>query len=135
MVSSNLLLCGNQNRVCSLLIERRSNDDCTGVPTFDFGQNMAGWCRFKLHCPSGFGTYILHGEILVQPVISNTYSTRNIYTENLIRAIATDRYVFHGDPGLEIYEPTYELFSIINLYLIFYFLQFYHTWFSLSVYI
>ncbi len=70
MVYLNLLLYGYQSRVCFLLIERRSNLCCTGVHTYDLGQNMAGWCRFRFHGPSGFGTYIRHGEVLVQPVVS-----------------------------------------------------------------
>jgi len=44
---------------------------CTGLFTFDLGQNMAGVCRSRFHGPPGFGTYIRHGEVLVQPVISN----------------------------------------------------------------
>ncbi len=73
MVYSNLLLCGGQLQVCFLLIKRRSHIYiyCTGVFTFDLGQNMAGVCRSRFHGPPGFGTYFRHGEVLVQPVISN----------------------------------------------------------------
>jgi alpha-L-rhamnosidase len=28
---------------------------------------MVGWCRLKFKGPSGFGTYIRYGEVLVQP--------------------------------------------------------------------
>jgi hypothetical protein len=31
---------------------------------------MVGWCRLKFHGPSGFGTYIRHGEVLGQPTVS-----------------------------------------------------------------
>ncbi len=70
MVYSNLLLCGHQIQVGFLLFEIKLNVCCTGVQTFDLGQNMAGWCRFRFQGPSGFGTYIRHAELLVQPVVS-----------------------------------------------------------------
>jgi len=35
-------------------------------------------------------------------------STRDIYTENLRQAAASDTYVLRGDPAGEIYEPTYD---------------------------
>ncbi|CAF1241697.1 unnamed protein product [Rotaria sp. Silwood1] len=79
----------------------------SGVRTFDLGQNMAGWCRLRFHGPSGFGVYIRHGEVLTQPVISTNQSARNIYTENLREATASDTYVLRGDPVNEIYEPTF----------------------------
>jgi len=31
---------------------------------------MAGWCRIKFNGPSGYGTYIRHGESLVEPTIA-----------------------------------------------------------------
>jgi hypothetical protein len=34
---------------------------------------MAGWCRLRFQGPPGFGTYIRHAEILVQPVVSTEY--------------------------------------------------------------
>jgi hypothetical protein len=43
---------------------------CTGLNIFDLGQNMAGWCRLRFKGPSGYGTYIRHGEALVQAVVS-----------------------------------------------------------------
>jgi hypothetical protein len=67
------LLCGNQIQVCFLLIDRQSHVYCIDIQTFDLGQNTAGWCRLQFRGfpgPSGFGTYIRHGEILVQPVAS-----------------------------------------------------------------
>lgn len=70
MVYSNLLLCGRLIQVGVLLFEIKFNVFCTGVQTFDFGQNMAAWCRFRFQGPSGFGTYISHAELLVQPVVS-----------------------------------------------------------------
>lgn len=41
-----------------------------GVQTFDMGQNMVGWCRFKFRGPLGVGIYIRHAEVLSQPVVS-----------------------------------------------------------------
>ncbi|CAF1081136.1 unnamed protein product [Rotaria sordida] len=81
----------------------------SGVETFDLGQNIAGWCRLKFHGPRGFGVYIRYGEVLTQPVVSNNLSTRNIYTENLRDAIASDTYVLRGDPVSEIYEPIFTI--------------------------
>ncbi|CAF3787848.1 unnamed protein product [Rotaria magnacalcarata] len=78
-----------------------------GIRTFDLGQNMVGWCRIRFHGPSGFGVYIRHGEILTQPVVSTNHSARNIYTENLRDATASDTYVLRGDLINEIYEPTF----------------------------
>ena len=41
-----------------------------GVHTFDMGQNMVGWCRFRFRGPRGIGIYIRHAEVLAQPVAS-----------------------------------------------------------------
>lgn len=73
MVYSNLLPCGYQNRVCFLLIEKRSHAYFIDVQTFDLGQNTAGWCRLRFRNypgPAGFSTDIRHGEILVQSVVT-----------------------------------------------------------------
>jgi hypothetical protein len=43
---------------------------CTGLRTFDLGQNIAGWCRLKFRGPPGFGVYIRYGEVLAQPTVS-----------------------------------------------------------------
>lgn len=40
------------------------------VQIFDMGQNMVGWCRFKVHGPRGVGIYIHHAEVLEQAVVS-----------------------------------------------------------------
>ena len=39
-------------------------------------------------------------------------STRNIYTENLRQATASDSYILRGDLAGEVYEPTYEIYII-----------------------
>ncbi len=41
-------------------------------------------------------------------------ATRDIYTENLRQAAASDTYVLNGHPTGETYEPTYVCFSIIH---------------------
>ncbi|UJR17759.1 hypothetical protein I4U23_004657 [Adineta vaga] len=75
------------------------------VQIFDMGQNMAGWCRFKLHGPRGVGIYIRHAEVLEQAVVSTGKSENLPYTHNLRGATQTDTYVLRGDPNGEIYEP------------------------------
>lgn len=87
---------------------RRSNLYSIDVHTFDLGQNIAGWCRVKFRGRAGFGTYIRYAEVLVQPVVSSGHATRNIYTENLRHATASDIYILRGDLIDEIYEPTYD---------------------------
>ena len=42
-----------------------------GIHTFDLGQNMVGWCRFKFLGPRGLGVYIRHAEVLAQPVVAS----------------------------------------------------------------
>ncbi|CAF1475050.1 unnamed protein product [Adineta ricciae] len=79
----------------------------SGLIIFDLGQNMAGWCRIKFHGPSGYGVYIRHGETITLPDIATNRSARNIYTENLRAATASDTYVLRGDPTGEVYEPTF----------------------------
>ena len=92
-----------------------------GVHSFDLGQNMVGWCRFKLLGPPGLGIYFRHAEILSQPLVSNgsvaaslflpslisdfSQSYGGLYTENLRSATQSDTYILRGDPEGEIYEP------------------------------
>ena len=38
--------------------------------TFDMGQNLVGWCRFKFRGARGVGIYIRHAEVLAQPVVA-----------------------------------------------------------------
>ncbi len=58
----------------------------------------------------------LLGEILqTAPVKIKVFcfsrSSRNIYTENLRRATASESYILRGEPAGEVYEPTYDMFS------------------------
>ncbi len=93
-----------------------------GVHTFDMGQNMVGWCRFKFHGPRGLGIYIRHAEVLAQPVVASGQAYGGIYTENLRGATQTDNYILRGDPNGEIYEPRYELILLTKFYFIFLFI-------------
>ncbi|CAF2633920.1 unnamed protein product [Rotaria sp. Silwood2] len=76
-----------------------------GVYTFDMGQNMVGWCRFKFRGPRGVGIYIRHAEVLSQPVVSTNQSYGGLYTDNLRGATQSDIYILRGDPNGESYEP------------------------------
>ncbi|CAF1345761.1 unnamed protein product [Adineta ricciae] len=79
----------------------------SGVRTFDLGQNMVGWCRFRFQGSRGFSASVRHAEILVQPVASTNVATRNLYIENLRNATASDIYILRGEPLGDIYEPTF----------------------------
>ncbi|CAF1345301.1 unnamed protein product [Rotaria sordida] len=81
----------------------------SGIDTFDLGQTIAGWCRLRFQGSRGFGVYIRYGEVLTQPVVSTNHSTRNIYTENLRDATASNTYILRGDSVSEIYESTFTI--------------------------
>ncbi len=69
----NQLPCGFPIHVCFLLVEERILSHLQSqivVQTFDLGQNIAGWCRFRFRGPSGLGVYIHHGEALTKPDIN-----------------------------------------------------------------
>jgi alpha-L-rhamnosidase len=67
-----------------------------GEKIVDFGQNLAGWVRFKVRGKSGDTIRISHAETLDQD--------GNFYTANLREAQAQDVYVLRGD-GEEEFEP------------------------------
>ncbi|HET6253269.1 MAG TPA: family 78 glycoside hydrolase catalytic domain [Puia sp.] len=67
-----------------------------GEKIIDFGQNLAGWVRFKVRGKSGDTIRISHAETLDQD--------GNFYTANLREARAQDIYVLRGD-GEETFEP------------------------------
>ncbi len=65
--------CGFPIHVCFLLVEERILSNLQYhivVQTFDLGQNIVGWCRFKFQGASGRGVYIHHGEVLTKPDIN-----------------------------------------------------------------
>ncbi|MDP7398983.1 MAG: glycoside hydrolase family 78 protein, partial [Lentisphaeria bacterium] len=79
-----------------------------GTYIFDMGQNMAGWCRLRVHGAAGTSVKLRHSE-LVDP-------DGKLYTTNLEGALQLDRYIKRGD-GEEVYEPhfTYHGFRYVEL--------------------
>jgi alpha-L-rhamnosidase len=79
-----------------------------GVHIFDFGQNFAGRLRLRIAAPSGTVITLRHGEMLQQ--------NGTLYTENLHRAKASDRYICRGGAE-ETWEPrfTYHGFRFVEL--------------------
>lgn len=65
----------------------------------DLGQNMVGWVRLKMKLPKGRTVTLRHGEALD--------AEGKLYTANLRRARATDRYTAKGDENGEIWEPQF----------------------------
>ena len=80
-----------------------------GVFIYDLGQNLTGWVRLHLSAlPAGTQLVLRHGERL------NPDGT--LYTENLRRAKATDRYIARGGTE-ETFEPhfTFHGFQYVEL--------------------
>ena len=67
-----------------------------GETVFDFGQNMVGWVRLKVHGPAGTVVRLRHAEVLDK--------AGNFYTANLRDAKQTVQYTLKG-VGTEFYEP------------------------------
>jgi alpha-L-rhamnosidase len=67
-----------------------------GDTVLDFGQNMVGWVRLKVHGPAGTRVTLRHAEVLDKD--------GNFYVENLRVAKQTDEYVLKGQ-GEEMFEP------------------------------
>lgn len=69
-----------------------------GETILDFGQNMVGWVKMRVHGPAGATITLRHAEVLDQQ--------GNLYTENLRRADQTTRYTLKGLTGTdEVFEP------------------------------
>jgi alpha-L-rhamnosidase len=68
----------------------------SGDTVVDFGQNMVGWVRLKVHGRAGTVVTLRHAEVLDRD--------GNFYTENLRTAKQTVQYTLSGR-GAEIYEP------------------------------
>jgi len=79
-----------------------------GTYVFDLGQNMVGWCALKVEEPSGKEVTLRHGEMLDD--------SGKLYTGNLRRARATDRFVADGR-SIQVYEPrfTYHGFRYVEV--------------------
>ncbi len=88
-----------------------------GTTIFDFGQNLAGWCRIRASGPSGTRLRIRHAEILSDP--------DNLFTENLRSALCCDtvhlgaapldhepRFTIHGFRYVEVREEFFALESL-----------------------
>ena len=76
--------------------------------TFDLGQNMVGYVRFKGSAPAGTTVTLKFAEVL--------NPDGSIYTTNLRGARATDHYTFKGDSE-EVWEPkfTFHGFRYVQL--------------------
>jgi len=79
-----------------------------GVYIFDFGQNLAGWCRLRVAGQAGVKISLRHAERLKPD--------GTLYVDNLRSAKAADTYILKGR-GAEIYEPrfTYHGFRYVEL--------------------
>ncbi|MBN1780230.1 family 78 glycoside hydrolase catalytic domain [bacterium] len=72
------------------------NEDKSGIPIFDMGQNMTGWVRLRVSGPRGTTVTLRHAEVL------DRYGS--LYTDNLRSAQQTVRYTLKGT-GEEVFEP------------------------------
>ncbi|MGO8698297.1 MAG: glycoside hydrolase family 78 protein [Limisphaerales bacterium] len=79
-----------------------------GVYIFDFGQNMAGWCRLRVRGPAGSEVSLRHAETLK--------ADGTLYLDNIRSAKVTDAYVLKGK-GMEVHEPrfTYHGFRYVEM--------------------
>jgi len=65
---------------------------------YDFGRNIAGWCKLRASAPAGTDLVLRHGEA--------TNPDGSLYTANLRSAKQTDRYTFKGGAE-ESFEPRF----------------------------
>jgi alpha-L-rhamnosidase len=79
-----------------------------GVFIYDMGQNMVGWCRFKVSGPKGVQIRLRHAETL--------NPDGSLYVANLRTARAIDLYTLKGE-GTESWEPrlTYHGFRFVEV--------------------
>lgn len=73
-----------------------------GERVIDFGQNIAGWVKFRLKGNRGDSIVLRFAETLD--------ANGNFYTANLRKAKATDTYIFKGG-GLEEHRPRFTFFG------------------------
>ncbi|MGC8552457.1 MAG: family 78 glycoside hydrolase catalytic domain [Phycisphaerae bacterium] len=88
-------------RVVKRLAPRALRQIAPGVWIFDFGQNMAGWCRVRLPKSHGAGKIVLRfGESLVRDgqqtmdLTSSAPGAIELYTTNLRTAKQTDTFIY-----------------------------------------
>jgi alpha-L-rhamnosidase len=79
-----------------------------GTYIFDLGQNMVGWCRFRLHGEAGSPVTFRYGEILGED--------GRLYVANLRGAKATDVYIPRS-AAAAVFEPhfTYHGFRYVEV--------------------
>lgn len=82
-----------QEHIANTKIIQASDGSCQIV---DFGQNLAGWVRFKVKGKAGDTVKVYHAEVLDKNGV--------FYTGNLREAEALDQYILKGD-GWELCEP------------------------------
>ena len=80
-----------------------------GTLLVDMGQNMVGYIRLRAKGPAGTTITLRHAEILD--------ADGTLYTDNLRRAAAIDRFTLRGDPKGEVFEPlfTFHGFRFVEL--------------------
>jgi alpha-L-rhamnosidase len=95
-------------RVLKEMVPIRLTEPNPGTYIFDLGQNMVGWCRFKVHGRAGDTVTARYAEML--------NDDGAIYTANLRGAPATDRFILRGG-GEEVFEPhfTYHGFRYLEV--------------------
>ena len=75
--------------------------------TYDFGVNLAGWCRIRVRGEAGARIRILHSE-QVEPVSWNNPALVSSQFFGIDPfAFQTDGYTLKGDPEGEVYEPSF----------------------------
>ena len=74
------------------------NEPKPGVYVFHFGQNFAGWAKLNVKGNSGDTITMRYAEAV--------HPDGSIYTDNLVRALCTDKYVIKGEQN-EVYEPSF----------------------------
>jgi alpha-L-rhamnosidase len=95
-------------RVTQLLKPVSMKELKPGVFIFDLGQNIAGWCRLKVHGPAGTRVQLRFAETLKPD--------GELETANLRSAKAADVYILKGH-GTETWEPrfTYHGFRYVEV--------------------
>lgn len=85
--------------------------------TYDFGVNMAGWCRIKVKGTAGTKVEISYSE-QIDP-ISGHINTQEVNNYTDFGRFQTDGYIIKGDPEGEVYEPafTYHGFRYVQVWI------------------
>lgn len=81
------------------LAAKQRTEPAEGASVYDFGQNLSGVARVRLHGVAGQKVRLRYAEVL-------TPGTGTLYTANLRTAKATDYYTFKAT-GTVVYEPKF----------------------------